>query len=124
MLRLLGQRAARGMAGVAAIGTAFGAMESLTKCLAAELGPAGVRVVGIRSGAMVDTATIRQSLSNAARQLSIPYEQVVSRLEQATLLKRLPTSTDTARLAAFLASDAAGTVTGAIVNASCGSVMD
>ena len=44
-----------------AIGAAFGAMESLLRCLSADLGPAGVRVVGIRSGAMVETRTIQQS---------------------------------------------------------------
>ena len=43
---------------------------------------------------------------------------------QSTLLKRLPTAADTARLAAFLVSDAAPTITGAIVNASSGSVID
>jgi 3-oxoacyl-[acyl-carrier protein] reductase len=40
---------ARGLApNVTAIGTAFGAVESLLRCLAVDLGQAGVRVVGIR----------------------------------------------------------------------------
>ncbi len=116
---------ARGFsANATAIGSAFGAMESLLRCLAADLGPAGVRVVGIRSGAMVDTRTIQQSVENAAHTLGISKEQVVSMFEQRTLLKRLPTVADTARLAAFLASDGARTLTGAIVNASSGSVID
>jgi len=115
---------ARGFANATAIGSAFGAMESLLRCLAADLGPAGVRVVGIRSGAMVDTRTIQQSIENAAHRLSVSKEQVVSMFEQRTLLKRLPTVADTARLAAFLASDGARTLTGAIVNASSGSVID
>jgi NAD(P)-dependent dehydrogenase (short-subunit alcohol dehydrogenase family) len=115
---------ARGLANASAIGTAFGAMESLLRCLAADLGPAGVRVVGIRSGAMVETRTIQQSVENAAHRLSISKEQVVSMFAQATLLKRLPTVGDTARLAAFLASDGARSLTGAIVNASSGSVID
>ena len=115
---------ARGMANATAIGSAFGAMEALLRCLATDLGPAGVRVVGIRSGAMVETRTIQQSVENAAHRLSVSKEQVVSMLEQATLLKRLPTVADTARLAAFLASDGARNLTGAIVNASSGSVID
>jgi NAD(P)-dependent dehydrogenase (short-subunit alcohol dehydrogenase family) len=115
---------ARGLANVSAIGSAFGAMESLARCLAVDLGPSGVRVVCIRSGAMIDTPTIQRSLDNTARQLSLPVEQVASRLEQTTLLKRLPTAADTARLAAFLASDAARAMTGVIVNASSGSVID
>jgi NAD(P)-dependent dehydrogenase (short-subunit alcohol dehydrogenase family) len=114
----------RGLANVSAIGSAFGAMESLTRCLAVDLGPSGVRVVCIRSGAMIDTPTIQASLDNAARQLSLSKEQAAARLEQATLLKRLPTAADTARLAAFLVSDAACAMTGVIVNASSGSVVD
>ena len=114
----------RGFANATAIGTAFGAMESLLRCLAADLGPAGVRVVGILSGAMVETRTIQQSVENAAHRLQVSQAQVVARSEQATLLGRLPTVADTARLAAFLASDGARTITGAIVNASSGSVID
>jgi len=114
----------RGIANAAPIGSTFGAMEALLRCLAVDLGPAGVRVVGIRSGAMVDTRTIQQSAENAAHQLGVSKEQVVSTFEQRTLLGRLATAADTARLAAFLASDGARTLTGAIVNASSGSVID
>jgi 3-oxoacyl-[acyl-carrier protein] reductase len=99
-------------------------MEALLRCLAADLGPSGVRVLGIRSGAMVETKTIQQSVEMVAHQLGVSKEQVVSMFEQRTLLKRLPTVSDTARLAAFLSSDGARTITGAIVNASSGSVID
>jgi NAD(P)-dependent dehydrogenase (short-subunit alcohol dehydrogenase family) len=115
---------ARGMPNVSAIGAAFGAMESLARCLAVDLGPAGVRVVGIRSGAMVDTRTIQRSIENWAGQLSVPKEQLFARFEQSSLLKRATTSADTASLAAFLASDAARTITGSIVNASNGTIID
>jgi 3-oxoacyl-[acyl-carrier protein] reductase len=114
----------RGFPNATAIGTAFGAMESLLRCLAADLSPKGVRVVGLRPGAMVETRTIQQSIENAVNTLGFTKEQIVSTMEQATLLKRLTTVADTARLAAFLASDGARTITGAIVNASSGSVID
>jgi 3-oxoacyl-[acyl-carrier protein] reductase len=114
----------RGLANVTAIGSAFGAIESLARCLAVDLGPSGVRVVCIRAGGMPDTRTIQQSVDTVARQQAIPREQVLARFEQATLLKRLTTANDTARLAAFLASDHARTITGAIVNASAGHIMD
>lgn len=109
---------------VTAIGAAFGAMESLVRCLATDLGPAGVRVVGIRSGAMVETRTIQQGIERAANALGVSQAQVVSQFEQATLLKRLSTAADTARIAAFLASDGARTITAAMVNASSGRVID
>jgi 3-oxoacyl-[acyl-carrier protein] reductase len=109
---------------VTAIGSAFGAMESLLRCLAADLGPAGVRVVGIRSGAMVETRTIQQGIERAANTMGVSKAQVVSQFEQATLLKRLSTAADTARVAAFLASDGARTITSALVNASSGRVID
>jgi NAD(P)-dependent dehydrogenase (short-subunit alcohol dehydrogenase family) len=73
---------------------------------------------------MVDTRTIQQAFENAARTQGIPQDQVVARSEQATLLGRMPRAADTARLAAFLASDGARTITGAIVNASSGRIMD
>jgi NAD(P)-dependent dehydrogenase (short-subunit alcohol dehydrogenase family) len=114
---------ALGSPNASAIGSAFGAMESLVRCLATDLGPAGIRVVGIRSGAMAGTRTIQQSFENAASALGVSPAQMLSLSEQRTLLKRLPTVTDTARLAAFLASDGTRTLTGAIVNASSGSVM-
>jgi 3-oxoacyl-[acyl-carrier protein] reductase len=115
---------ALGGVNVAAIGSAFGAMESLLRCLAMELGPAGVRVVGIRSGAMVETRTIQQSVETVAQILSIPVEQMVAQLTEGTLLKRSPTAGDTARLAAFLVSDRAPAVTGAIVNSTSGMRID
>jgi 3-oxoacyl-[acyl-carrier protein] reductase len=107
-----------------AIGSAFGAMESLLRCLAGDLGSAGIRVVGIRSGAMMETRTIQQSLENAVQRLAISKEQFIAMAEKRTLLGYLPTVADTARLAAFLASDGARTLTGAIVNSSCGSIID
>ncbi len=115
---------ARGTPNATAIGTAFGAMEALLRCLAADLGPAGVRVVGIRTGPMMGTRTIEQSFENAAHTLGVSKAQVVSLSEQGSLLKSSSTVADTARVAAFLASDGARTFTGAILNASSGRVID
>jgi 3-oxoacyl-[acyl-carrier protein] reductase len=109
---------------VTAIGAAFGAMEALFRCFATDLGPAGVRVVGIRSGAMGETRTIQQGVERVASVMGVSQAQVMAQFEQATLLKRLTTADDTARVAAFLASDGARTITGAIVNASSGRIVD
>ena len=99
-------------------------MESLLRCLAADLSPAGVRVIGLRTGAMVETRTIQQSLENVVKTLGVPREQIVAILEQQALLGRLSTVADTARIAAFLVSDGAQTITSSIVNASSGMITD
>jgi 3-oxoacyl-[acyl-carrier protein] reductase len=113
-----------GMANGSAIGAAFGAMEALVRCLAIDLGRAGVRVVGLRSGGMMETRTLQQSIENVARTLSIPKEQVVSVIEQGSLLKHHSSVADTAKLLAFLASDGAATLTAALVNATSGTLID
>ena len=54
--------------------------------------------------------------------LVIPSFQAI--LEQATLLKRLPTLDEVADTAAFVASDRAGAMTATVANLSAGSITD
>jgi NAD(P)-dependent dehydrogenase (short-subunit alcohol dehydrogenase family) len=124
VILMLTANPARGTPGAAAVGATFGAMEALLRCLAAELGPSGVRVTGIRSGGLAETRTIQQTLENIAQATGAPLAQVRANFEQRTPLKPAATVLDTARLAAFLASDAARPLAGAIVNASGGAVVD
>jgi NAD(P)-dependent dehydrogenase (short-subunit alcohol dehydrogenase family) len=112
-----------GFPNAAAIGSAFGAMESLVRCLATDLGPAGVRVVGLRSGPMLDTRTMQQTFENVAHILNVSPAQILSKSEQGSLLKNSSTVADTAKLSVFLVSDGARTLTGAILNASSGRVI-
>ena len=72
----------------------------------------------------METRTLQQSIENVARTLQVPKEQIVSTIEQASLLNSHSTVTDTAKLLAYLASDGAATLTGAIVNATSGSIID
>ena len=117
--------ASRGIApNISAIGAAMGALEAMMRCFAAEWSPSGVRVVGIRSSGMLDTRTINWTLENRARTVGLTKEQFTERVKQSTLLKRLPFVDDTAKIAAFLASDRANTMTGAIINDTCGQVLD
>jgi len=67
---------------------------------------------------------MQQTFENIAQTLDVSQEQVVPMLEQGALLGSLSIVADTARVAAFLASDEARTLTGAIVNASSGKVID
>jgi 3-oxoacyl-[acyl-carrier protein] reductase len=112
---------AKGVAPHAAgVGTAFGAIEALSRCLAAEWSPSGVRVVCIRSGGMYDTNTIQQAFKSRG----LSKEAIWDNIKQGYLLKRMPVVNDTAMIAAFIASDRANTLTGTIINASCGQVLD
>jgi len=51
-------------------------------------------------------------------------DMLAERARTGTLLKRLPTLTEVANFAAFVASDRASAMTGAIANLTCGSLVD
>ena len=108
----------------AAIGSAYGAIESLTRCLATELGPAGVRVVCVRSMGMAETRTMQQTYGLGGQAMGVPVEKMRALIASSALLRRSPSVAETAALLAFLASDEAAAITGAIVNSSCGQVLD
>ena len=114
----------RGMANVPAIGSAFGAMESLARCLAVDLGPgrgaSPWHPYGGNGGHANHPAIGRESRAQAIDS----RDAVLQRFGEATLLKRPMIADDTAQLAAFLASDSARAMTGTIVNASGGSFVD
>jgi NAD(P)-dependent dehydrogenase (short-subunit alcohol dehydrogenase family) len=110
--------------GTSGIGAAFGAIENLTRALALELGNAGVRVVCVRTAANSDSRTIRDTTEVMARLMNITPQQAAGALAQQTMLKLSPQTTDTAKAAAFLASEDARMITGAVLNASAGAVTD
>ncbi|GLZ79669.1 3-oxoacyl-ACP reductase [Actinorhabdospora filicis] len=105
------------------------AKEAFTRVLAAELAPAGVRVVGIRPHAVADAPAAGSYTGElfapmaAASGLSVP-EFLDGALAGGTMLKRLPELAEIAEMAAFLASGRARNVTGTIVNLSGGALVD
>ena len=110
--------------GAAAIGAAYGAVENVMRTMASEVGAAGVRVVCLRTHANPDTRSIRAASELRAKELGITIDQAVARLAESTMLKVSPQTVDTARAAAFLASDRARMMTGTVLNASAGAVVD
>lgn len=112
--------------GTSAIGAAFAGVENLTRTMAIELGPTGVRVVCLRTSANPDSRTIQDTgaLISAASGGSLDEAEFAGVLAQSTMLRRSPTTSDTAAAAVLLASDAAGMMTGAVLNASAGAVWD
>jgi NAD(P)-dependent dehydrogenase (short-subunit alcohol dehydrogenase family) len=110
--------------GATAIGAAFGAIENLTRNLAQDVSPCGVRVVCVRTAATPETRTIQELRATMTAAMNIPDEQVNKTLADMTLLKVSPTIADLARAAAFVASDHARMMTGTVLNASAGSALD
>ena len=106
------------------LGAAFGAVENLTRHMAIELSPAGVRVVCLRTSANPDSRTIQDVTDGIARMMNITSDQANANLAASTLLKVSPRTTDTARAAVFLASDLAAMMTGTVLNSSAGVVPD
>jgi NAD(P)-dependent dehydrogenase (short-subunit alcohol dehydrogenase family) len=98
-------------------GPADAAVESFLRCLAAEVGPAGVRVVGIHTAGVVETLDVE---TMRAVNPGIDVDGVVAGISAMTMLKRAPRLADVVGTATFLASDAAAGITGTIVNTSCG----
>jgi NAD(P)-dependent dehydrogenase (short-subunit alcohol dehydrogenase family) len=106
------------------MGPAWAAVEALTRTLASELGPKGVRVVCIRPDAIPETDTITQVYGLHADALGMTRQQFQTLAVAATLRKQLPTLAEVASVAAFLASDGAGAMTGTVVNLSGGTITD
>lgn len=116
ILTLSASPARLALAGTGGFGVACAAVEGLMRTLAAELGPQGVRVVGIRPH------RIGESMREA--DFPMPREEFVAFLEGMTLLGRLPTLDDVAQTAVFLASDHAAAITGTVVNMTAGMSVD
>jgi NAD(P)-dependent dehydrogenase (short-subunit alcohol dehydrogenase family) len=116
-----GRMPARLIGGAAA---AWAAVEAFSRSLALEVGPAGVRVVCLRSHAIPETPLIEANFATAAEAAGVTTAQFQGILEQGTLLKRLPTLAEVADTAAFVASDRAGAMTATVTNLSAGSITD
>jgi NAD(P)-dependent dehydrogenase (short-subunit alcohol dehydrogenase family) len=103
---------------------AWAAVEAFSRSLALEVGPAGIRVVCLRSHAIPETPLIEENFATAGPAAGVTPAQFQAILEQGTLLKRLPTLAEVADTAAFIASDRAGAMTATVVNLSAGSITD
>jgi NAD(P)-dependent dehydrogenase (short-subunit alcohol dehydrogenase family) len=105
--------------GEAGYAASKGAVNVLTKYLAAELGPSGIRVNLARMGWMLGVP-VQSYVSHAAKQQGIPEKQIYDTISANIPLRRLTTDTECARVALFLLSDYASAVTGAVIDANGG----
>ena len=93
---------------------AFDAIETMRRQLSVELGPHGIRVVTLASGGIPET--FPEDFEGR--------EEITEMIAAETLLGRAATLDDVGNAAAFAASDRARSITAAIVNVSCGALID
>jgi len=106
------------------VGPAMSAVESLTRGLSAEFARHGVRVVGLRPLGMPDSGTIKEVYGLHAKAWGMTWEQFHDLIAARTHPRRLTTLKEMADVAAFMASDMAGSMSGTIVNMGLGSLDD
>jgi NAD(P)-dependent dehydrogenase (short-subunit alcohol dehydrogenase family) len=106
---------------IGGFGVACSAIESLTRTLAGQLGPRGIRVVCLRSDALPETWAWPGEAEQERRH---EYDRFKTYMEQGTALGWLPALREVAAVAVFAASDRSSAMTGAILNLTCGSIMD
>jgi NAD(P)-dependent dehydrogenase (short-subunit alcohol dehydrogenase family) len=95
-------------------GAANAALMLATTGLAAAFAGKGVRINGINPGATL-TGRMQEGLAAEAKMTGLPEAELIARNQSRIPLGRLGTPEEVARVALFLASDAASYVTGAIV---------
>jgi 3-oxoacyl-[acyl-carrier protein] reductase len=109
-------------------GVACAAKEALSRLLAAELSPDGIRVICLRPHAVPEAIAAgshsRDVFRPVAERAGMTVEAMLAAAADSTLLKRLPTLAEVGSAAAFMASDRAAAMTGTVVNMSCGSLLD
>ena len=100
--------------GLGGFKVALDAIEGLRRQWACELGPYGIRVVTIKTGGIPES--IEDGFPGRAA--------IAASIVEGTLLKRAATLADVGNVAAFLASEQAASLTGTVVNISCGALLD
>jgi 3-oxoacyl-[acyl-carrier protein] reductase len=101
---------------VGGFGTACCAMENFAKHLASEVGQYGVRAVNIRSGGSPDSRVFKEAIAQSPEIVN----PILRKMEEDTMLKKLPLMEDIANAAVFLTSDMAAKITGTTIDLTCG----
>ena len=106
-------------------GPADAATDTFIRNLAAEVGPHGMRVVGIWTAGVPETLS-REKLASVNSNLEMDdaaYQSLLDSLDQMRMTRRSPRLAEVAATAAFLASDGAGAITGTFVNVTSGTFL-
>lgn len=105
-------------------GISCAAIEALYRQLTVELGPSGVRAVVLRTPGSPDTPGVREVMSMVATNEGIPLDELIERWSSGFALRKYPYLADVADAAVLAASEYARTITGAILNVTCGELLD
>ena len=97
-------------------GPACSVIEKISLGLASELGIYGIRVVNIRSGGSPDSKPFVDALAHGGRK-AVDF---IKKIEDDTMLKKMPLMNDVANVAVFLASEMAAGITGVTIDVTCG----
>ncbi|WP_166345378.1 SDR family NAD(P)-dependent oxidoreductase [Phytoactinopolyspora limicola] len=111
-------------------GIACAGVEALSRQLAGELGPHGIRVVCLRPDAIPESARrgshTRSVWGRAAERAGMTLDELLdgSPGMSGALLQRSPTLREVADVATVMASDRVTAMTGTVANVTCGAILD
>jgi 3-oxoacyl-[acyl-carrier protein] reductase len=108
---------------IGSFGIACAAVEALTRTLAAEYGPHGIRVVCLRSMGSPEATHMDETWQRVFTSKPTAEERRDDRAAL-TLLGRSPSLSEVGNVAALMASDYASPLTANIVNVTCGEIAD
>jgi NAD(P)-dependent dehydrogenase (short-subunit alcohol dehydrogenase family) len=113
---------ANGSPMIGGTGPADGATDAFIRNLAAEVGPQGVRVLGIWTAGLPETMSPQKLAPyvGGKEMDEAAFRGLVENLDGMRMTRRSPRLAEVAATAAFLASDKAGAITGTFVNVTSG----
>jgi 3-oxoacyl-[acyl-carrier protein] reductase len=104
------------------------AEEAFVRVLASELGPKNIRVICLKShaitGAIAAGSYTREVFAAKAEEARLSVDDWLGGAAEGTMLGRLPTLSQVAETAAFMASDHASAMTATFINITAGAVTD
>jgi NAD(P)-dependent dehydrogenase (short-subunit alcohol dehydrogenase family) len=118
----LNSGSAHGSPMMGSTGPADAAIDTYIRNLAAEVGPHGVRVLGIWAAGIPETLSPEKlaAVNNGMQLDDAAFQGLLSQLDQMRMLRKAPRLAQIADVAVFLASDQAAAITATFVNVTGG----